>query len=94
MNAGSRDSYHSLFKKLNIHSFYSQYILLSSTFVVQNTDAFKLNFAIHTINNRQGFDLHPSTTNLTKAQKGVNYSKIKIFGSLPLNIRNYCIIQI
>jgi hypothetical protein len=68
MNAWSRDSICPLFKKLNILPFYSQYIFLLSTFVVMNTDAFKFNFAIDTINPRQGFDLHPPTTNLTKAQ--------------------------
>jgi len=86
MKAVSRDSCLPLFKKLNIFPLYSQYIFSLSTFVVKNTDAFKLNFAVHTINTRQGFDLHPPTTNPTKTQKGVNYSGINIFDNLPLNI--------
>ena len=87
MNAVSSDSCHPLFKKLNILLLYSQYIFSLSTFVVKNKDAFKSNFAIHSINTRHGFDLHPPTTNLTKAQKGVNYSGIIFFYNLPLNIR-------
>jgi hypothetical protein len=34
------------------------------------------------MNTRQGFDLHPPTTNLTKALKG-----IKILNNLALNIK-------
>ena len=79
MNAVSRDSCLPLFKKLNIFPLYSQYIFSLSTFVVKNTDAVKSIFAIRTINTRQGFDLHPPTTNLIKAQKGVSYSEINIF---------------
>ena len=90
MNAVSIDSYLPLFKELNIFPLYSQYIFSLSTFVVKNTDTFKLNFAIHTINTRRDFNLHPPTTNLIKAQKGVNYySGINIFDNLPLNIRKF-----
>jgi len=87
MNAGYRDSCHPLFKKLNILPLYSQYIFSLSTFVVKNIDAFKSNFAIHSINIRQSFDLYPPTINLTKAQKAVYYSRIKIFNNLQLNIK-------
>ena len=41
MNDGCMDSSCPLFKKLNILPLYSQYMILSSTFVVKNTDAFK-----------------------------------------------------
>jgi len=63
---------------------YSQYIFSLLTFVVKNVDAFKLNSAVHSINTRQRFDLHPPTTNLTKAQKAV---LIKTFNNLPLSIK-------
>jgi hypothetical protein len=86
MNAEYRDSCHPLFRKLNILPIYSQYIFSLSAFVVKNIDAFKLNTAIYSINNRQGSALHPPT-NLTKAQKAVYYSGIKIFYNLPLNIK-------
>jgi hypothetical protein len=86
MNAGYRDLCRPLFRKLNILPIYSQYIFSLSAFVVKNIDAFKLNTAIYSINNRQGSDLHPPT-NLTTIQKAVHYSRIKIFNNLPLNVR-------
>ena len=49
-----------------------------------NVDAFKSNSAVHTINTRQSFDLHPPTINLTKAQNAV---LIKTFNNLPLDIK-------
>jgi len=67
MPDGYTDSCHPLFEKFNILSLYSQYIFSLSTFVVKRTDAFKLNSAIHSINTRQGFELQPPATNLTKA---------------------------
>ena len=82
-NAGQRVSCHPLFKNLNILPLYSQYISSVLTFVVKNTDAIKSNLAIHNINTRQGFDLHPPITNLTKAQKAVYYFKFKIFNLSP-----------
>jgi len=33
-------------------------------------------------------NLHPLTANLTKFQKGVYYSRIKIFNNLPYSIRD------
>ena len=87
MHAEYTDSCHPLFQNLNILPFYSQYIFSLSALVVKNTDAFKSNFAIHSINTRQGFDLQPPATNLTKARKAVHYSRIKIFNNLPLNIK-------
>ena len=78
MNAGYKDSDHPLFTKLNILPLYTQLKFSLPPFVVKNRDAFKLNSAIHSINPRQGFDLHPPKTNLTKAQKAVYYTRIKI----------------
>ena len=71
MNAGYTDSCCPLFKELNILPLYSQYIFSISIFVVKNTDVYKSNSAIYSINTREGFDLHPSTTNLTKAKKSI-----------------------
>jgi hypothetical protein len=76
---------HPLFNILPLHP---QYIFLLSTFVVKNIVASKANSAIHSINTEQGFDLHPPTPNLTKAQKAVYYCRIKIFSNLPLNIKH------
>jgi hypothetical protein len=50
-------------------------------------DEFTTNSDVHTINTRHGSDLHSSSTKLTKYQKGVYYSGIKIFNYLPQNIK-------
>jgi hypothetical protein len=57
-------------------------------FVVEKTDIFILNPDIHSIHTRQGLDLHHPTCKLTKAQKGVSYSGIRIFNNLPQNIQH------
>jgi hypothetical protein len=77
-----------LFKKLNILPLYSQYILSLLLFIVKNVDEFITNSEVHTINTRHRSDLHPPSINLTKCQKGVYYSWIKIFSHLPQNIKN------
>jgi hypothetical protein len=88
MNAGNRFSCRELFKKLNILPLYSQYILPLLLFIVKNIDEFTINSEVHTINTRHRSDLHQPSKNLTKYQKGVYYSQIKIFSHLPQNIRN------
>jgi hypothetical protein len=45
-----------------------------------------LNSDIHNIHTTHGSDLHYPAYNLTKAQKGVSYSGIKVFNNLPHNI--------
>jgi hypothetical protein len=87
MKARNKDSCRPLFRQLNILPFYSQYILSVSIFVVNNLDIFKFNSAIHSINTRQGSNLHLPTDNLAKVQKGVYYSGIRIFSNLPQNIK-------
>jgi len=88
MNAGNRVSCRELFKKLNILPLYSQYILSLLLFVVKNVDEFITKSEVHTINTRHRSDLHPPSINLTKYQKGVYYSWIKIFSHLPQNIKH------
>jgi hypothetical protein len=43
---------------------------------------------IHSTNTRHKSDLYPPSIKLTKYQKAVNYSGIKIFSHLPQNIKN------
>jgi hypothetical protein len=88
MNAGNRVSCHELFKKSNILTLYSLYILSLLLFVVKNIDVFITNSEVHTINTQHRSDLHPPLINLTKYQKGVYYSGIKIFNHLPQNNKN------
>jgi hypothetical protein len=73
-----RDSCLPQFKKLNILPLYSQYIFSLSTFVVKNTDALKSNSVVHSINTKQGPDVHLPVTNLTKAQKGYITPELKV----------------
>ena len=75
----TRDSCRQLFKKLEILPLYSQYIYSISIFVIKNKHLFYTNNQIHSIHTRFKTNLHTSTANLTKFQKGVYYSAIKIF---------------
>jgi hypothetical protein len=88
MNAKFGDSCQEMFKELSILLFYSQYIYSSLLFIVKNNDVLKFNIVIYNINTRHSSDLHPPLMNLTKLQKGVYYSGIKIFNSLPVSIKN------
>jgi len=45
-------------------------------------------YLIHSIHTRFKTNLHPPTANVTKFQKGVYYSAIKIFNNLPHNIKD------
>src|SRR5215469_3167191 len=87
MKVDNRVSCRDLFKKLNILPLHSQYILSLLLFVVKNMDIFTINSDVHSINTRHRSDLHPPLVKLTKYKKGVHYSGIKIFNSLPLSIK-------
>jgi len=88
MNAGNRVSCHELFKKFNILPLHSQYVLSLLLFVVKNIEEFTSNSEVHSINTCHKSDLYPPSIKLTKYQKGVYYSGIKIFNHLPQNINN------
>jgi len=87
-NSRMRDSCRELFKKLEILPLYSQYILSISIFVIKNKHLFYTNNQTNSIHTRFKTNLHPPTANLTKFQKGVYYSAIKIFNNLPHNIKD------
>jgi len=87
MNASSRVSCREFFKKLNILPLHSQYVLSLMLFVVKNTEEFTSNSEVHTINTRHRSDLHVPSITLTKYQKGVYYSGVRIFNHLPQNIK-------
>ena len=77
-----------IFKKLQILSLFSQYILSLLTFVVKNRELFKLNSDIYHIGTRHNNDFHLPSTRLNLFQKGVYYSGIKIYNHLPLSIKD------
>ena len=87
-NSRVRDSCRELFKKLEILPLYSQYIFSISIFVIKNKHLFYTNKQIHSIHTRFKANLHPPTANLTKFQKAVYYSAIKIFNNLRHNIKD------
>jgi hypothetical protein len=56
-------------------------------FVINHKDIFTINIELHKINICQKLDFHVPSVSLTKVQKGVYYSGISLFNSLPLNIK-------
>jgi len=83
-----RDSCRELFKKLEILPLYSQHIFSISIFVITKKRLVYTNNQIHSIHKRFKTNLHPPTANLTKFQKGVQFSAIKIVNNLPDNIKD------
>ena len=76
------------FKKLKILPLQSQYILSLLLFVVDNGDYFKVNSEIHNINTRNKLNLHLPISNLSVYQKGTYHSGIKVFNSLPSQVKD------
>jgi len=88
MNARNRESCCELFKKLNILPLYSQYILSLLLFLVKNINMFKSNSVVHPTNIRHCSDLYLPSMHLSKVQKGVYHSGIKVFNCLPPRIKS------
>jgi hypothetical protein len=83
-----KDSCRKHFKKLKILPLQSHYILSLLLFVVDNGDYFKVNSEIYNINTRNKLNLHLPISNLSVYQKGTYYSGIKVFSSLPSQIKD------
>jgi hypothetical protein len=88
MGCKKRQSCRGLFKKLNILPLISQYMYSLLMFVINNKDLFKTNLEHHNIFTRQINNLHLVQVNLTMYQKVVYYSGIRIFNSLPTDIKD------
>jgi len=86
-NSRARDSCRILFKKLEILPLYSQYIFSLLIFVTKNKHLLPTNYQIHSFHTRFKTNLHPPIANFTKFQRGVYYSRIRIFNKLPHNIK-------
>jgi hypothetical protein len=82
-----RASCRELFKKFNILPLASEF-LLSLSFVMDNFETFQTNSDIHNISTRYRYNLHVPNTNLSKYQKRVYYSGIKLFSNLPPTIKS------
>jgi len=73
---------------LEILPLYSQYIYSISIYVVKINHLFHTNNQTHSIHTIFKTNLHPPTANLTKFQKALHYSAIKIFNNLLHEIKN------
>jgi len=56
--------------------------------IKKNKHLYNTNNQIHSVHTRFKTNLHPPIANLTKFQKGVYYSEIKIFNNLPHDIKD------
>jgi hypothetical protein len=83
-----RDSCRKHFKKLKILPLQSQYTLSLLLFVVDNGDYFRVHSQIHNISTRTKLNLHLPRPNLSAYQKGTYYSGIRVFSSLPSQLKN------
>jgi hypothetical protein len=83
-----RDSCREHFKKLKILLLQSQYMLSLLLFVIENGDYFKVNSEINNINTRTKSNLHQPISNLSAYWKGTCYSGIRVFNSLPSQVKN------
>jgi hypothetical protein len=86
---GPRCSCRNLFKKLNILPVPSQYTLSLMLFIMENQQVFLTSAHVHGLDTRNKNQSYLPALSLTCVQKGVLYSVIKIFNSLPNNILNY-----
>jgi hypothetical protein len=69
-----------MFSTFAILTLYTQHIFSILMFVIKHMNLFALNMEFHSINTCHKLDL-------SKVQKGVYYSGIKLFNSLPLSIK-------
>ena len=85
---GRCDSCKQLFKKLNILTLSSQYIVSLIDFVIKNRELYGTNRDVHGLTARNSFDLHLPSVNMTVVQRGVLYSGCKVFNKLPTHTKN------
>jgi hypothetical protein len=83
-----RDSCREHFKKLKILPLQSEDIRALLVFVINNRDYFMVNSEIHNINTRTQWNLHQLISNLSAYQKGTYCSGIRVFNSLPTQIKD------
>ena len=86
---GPRSSCRNLCRKLNILPIACQYILYLMLYLVDNQKDFLTNPYVHGLDTSNKNNLHLPIVSLSCVQKGVSYSGIKIFNSLPSNIQSY-----
>ena len=88
MGCGYRESCRKLFMELKILPLTSQYIFSLLIFVVNKRNYFTPNSVIYDSNTRHRNDLHLPQATLAMYQRGVYYSGIKVFNSLPRALKD------
>jgi hypothetical protein len=77
-----------LFMSLEILPLPCEHIFILMNFVVNNQDHFQTNSAIHSVNTMNRGHLHRPTASLSLFKKSAYHAGIKIFNSLPSNLRS------
>jgi len=85
-----RDSCREHFKSLKILPLQSPCMLSILLFVIDNGDYCKVNSEIHNINTRNKSKLHLPISNLSVYQKGTYHTGIRVFNSMPTQIKELC----
>jgi hypothetical protein len=75
-----------LFRKLEILPVPCVYLFSLMTFVANNLDKFQTNHSVYITGTRRNDHLHLPSACLSSYQRGVYYSGIKLFNTLPLYI--------
>jgi len=83
-----RDSCREHFQKFKILPLQSQLYYHSCFFVVDNGDYFKVNSEMHNSYTMNKLNLHLPISNLSVYQQGPYYSGVKVFKSLPSQIKD------
>jgi hypothetical protein len=81
-----RNSYRSLFKRLDILTLPCEYIFSLLLFIVSNQEHFQTNSALHSVNTRNKNQLHRPIAKHSCFQRSAYYAGIKNFNSLPSSL--------
>jgi hypothetical protein len=87
-NSVNTDSCIDPFKILKILPSQSQYIYSILYFVVNNMDQYQLTSYVHNRNTRQASNHYQPSAHLSLYQKGTYYMGIKVFNSLPPQLKH------
>jgi hypothetical protein len=72
-----------LFHKFGILSLPSQHIFSLLIFLSKNRNKFTANTDVHNYTTRQHINFYLPSVSLTKCQKGIGFSGVKVFNKLP-----------
>jgi hypothetical protein len=86
-NTKPQDSCREVFKNMEIMMLYSQHKYSSILHTLNNKHLFTTNKEIHKYKTRNNNNIHLSTANLSKFNKGAYISGIKVFNHLPHHIK-------